>query len=187
MGKYLRVTITYTDRLGPDKTASAASANPVQAAPDSNVAPVFSTDTAQRSIPENTPAGRNIGERVTATDNDNDTLTYSLGGTNAASFDIVPGTGQLQTEGALDFETKSTYTVTVTARDPSSETDTITVTINVTDVNESPEFDDGATAARSIAENTGGGPEHRRPGYGHGPGRRRDSNLHARRDGCRVF
>ena len=154
VGKYLRVTATYTDGHGSGKTATATTANSVETAPTSNVAPAFSTDTTQRSIAENTPAGRNIGEPVTATDNDNDTLTYSLGGTDAASFDIVQGTGQLQTEAALDFETKSTYTVTVTARDPSNETDTITVTINVTDVNESPEFDDGDTAGRSIAENT---------------------------------
>ena len=41
---------------------------------------------------------------VAATDSDNDTLTYSLGGTDAASFSINTSTGQLQTKAALDYE-----------------------------------------------------------------------------------
>ena len=54
-----------------------------------NEAPVFPSAMATRTIPENTPAGRNIGAPVSATDPDNDPLTYSLGGTDAASFHIV--------------------------------------------------------------------------------------------------
>ena len=81
-----------------------------------------------------------------------------LGGTDAASFAIVESTGQLQTKDALDYETKNTYTVTITASDD-KDSDTITVTINVTDVaeNSAPVFTDGATATRSIAENTAAG------------------------------
>ena len=103
-----------------------------------NTAPVF-TDGAStaRTIAENTAAGRNIGSPVSATDADNDTLTYTLGGTNAASFSINSSTGQLQTKAALDYETKTTYTVTVTVSD-GSLTDTITVTINVNDVADTP-------------------------------------------------
>ena len=37
----------------------------------------------------------NIGARVSATDRDGDTLTYPLGGTDAASFAVVGPTGQL--------------------------------------------------------------------------------------------
>ena len=33
-----------------------------------------------------------------------DTLTYSLSGTDASSFDIDTSTGQIQTDAALDFE-----------------------------------------------------------------------------------
>ena len=59
-----------------------------------------------------------IGSPVTATDADQgDTLTYSLGGTDAASFDIVSTSGQIRTRAALDYETKASYTVTVTATD----------------------------------------------------------------------
>ena len=80
----------------------------------------------------------NIGAPVTATDPDNDTLTYSLGGTNAASFGIVATSGQLQTKAELDFEIKSTYTVTVTATDQGHLSDITTVTITVTNVDETP-------------------------------------------------
>ena len=73
---------------------------------------------------------------MAATDDDNDALTYFLGGTDAGFFDIVDTSGQLQTKDALDYEAKSTYTVTVTARDPSGLADEITVTINVIDVEE---------------------------------------------------
>ena len=68
---------------------------------------------------ENTGAGENVGAPVTATDADQeDTLTYKLSGTDAPSFSIVPASGQIQTKAALDYEAKSTYTVTVTATDP---------------------------------------------------------------------
>ena len=96
-----------------------------------------------------------------------DTLTYTLGGTDAASFDIDPDTGQLKTNVALDFETQTDYEVTVTATDTGGETDTITVTINVANVsvadgdtevaNSAPAFDDGPSTTRSVAENTAAG------------------------------
>ena len=104
----------------------------------SNNAPVFTEGTtATRAVAENTASGVNIGNPVSATDADNDTLTYTLGGTDAASFSIVGSSGQLQTHASLDYETKSTYTVTITVSD-GSLTDTITVTISVTDINELP-------------------------------------------------
>ena len=101
-----------------------------------NTAPTFTEGASTtRSIAENTAADENIGSAVAATDSDNDTLTYTLSGTDAASFDIESTTGQLKTKAALDYETKSTYTVTITVSD-GSLTDTITVTINITDVAE---------------------------------------------------
>ena len=138
VGKFLQAAATYTDPQGSGKTASGVSANAVQAEPATNSAPEFAAATAVRTVPENTAAGRSIGAPVLATDSDSDTLTYSLGGTDAGSFRIVPATGQLQTKLPLDSEVKQTYTVVVTATDPSDATDTITVTINVTNVDEAP-------------------------------------------------
>ena len=122
-----------------------------------NNAPVFTDGVATtRSIAENTASGQNIGTAVAATDADNDTLTYTLGGTDAASFSIVRTSGQLQTNAALDYETKTSYAVTISVSDGKGGSDSITVRINVKDVDENraPVFSDGASTTRSIAENT---------------------------------
>ena len=154
VGKYLQVNASYTDPEGSGKSASAVSANPVLALP--NTLPTFSDSTVTRSVDENTAAGHAIGAPVTGTDTVGDTLTYSLGGDDAASFDIVGASGQLQTKAALDHETTPSYSVIVTATDLSNATDTIAVTITVTDVNEAPEFPT-ETGARTVEENTAAG------------------------------
>ena len=97
-----------------------------------------STETGARTVAENTPAEEDIGDPVSATDADNDGLTYSLDEDNTEVFHIVPESGQLQTKGPLDHEAEPSYTVTVTATDPSGESDSIEVTITVTDENEPP-------------------------------------------------
>ena len=109
------------------------------------VPPTFD-DTDGRSVDENTPPGVNIGVPVSATDPDEateefgDTLTYELGGTDAASFDIDPSTGQLITKAPLDEEAKSSYSVTVTVTDSETPANTLsrTVAITVDDVDEPP-------------------------------------------------
>ena len=132
---------------------------PVNETPKTH-APVFASSNATRSIAENTPAGVNIGSPVSATDTDGDTLTYTLGGTNASSFSIVKNSGQLQTKAPLDYETKNAYSVTVTVSD-GGRTDVITVTITITDVDETPKTRapvfEGDKTTRSIAENTPAG------------------------------
>ena len=108
-------------------------------ATSTNAAPVFTDGTSTtRTIAENTATGINIGTAIAATDADNDELTYALGGIDAAAFDIDSTTGQLQTNDALDYETKSVYTVTVSVSD-GTDTATITVTIDVTDIVEAEE------------------------------------------------
>ena len=108
--------------------------------PDLNTAPAFFdgegnaiTDT-ERSVAENTPARRRIGEPVAATDAEDDSLTYTLNGTDSEAFSIVPSTGQLVTKAPLNYETKAEYTVEVSVQDPFDIGTTITVTILVTDV-----------------------------------------------------
>ena len=91
-------------------------------------------ESATRSIPENTPAGINVGAPVSAAGDG--TLTYTLSGPDAASFTIVPATGQVRTRDGVvyDYETRNRYTVTVGADDESGEGDTIDVTIHIEDL-----------------------------------------------------
>ena len=161
VGSFLRVTVFYTDKHGGGNQAEAVSTNAVREAA-TNHAPAF-TDGAStaRSVAENTAAGRNVGEPITARDRNGDRLTYSLGGTDRGSFGIVASSGQLQTSAALNYEAKTSYAVTVSVRDdkdPEGNSDprtddTIRVTINVTDVNEAPP----RTARRSGGGGGGGG------------------------------
>ena len=97
-------------------------------------------ESTNRSVVQGTEAGTAIGRPVSASDPDGDTLTYTLGGTDAASFDIDAATGQLKTKAELDAETKSSYSVTVSVTDGKNAgggnladiDDTITVAITVT-------------------------------------------------------
>ena len=116
-----------------------------------NTAPTFGSTTAMRSVAENTAAGQNVGAVLTATDDDGDTLTYTLEGADAASFDLVTTTdpaAQIRTKTGVTYnhEVTPTYTVVVKADDGNSGTATVTVTITITDVNEPP----GRPAAPSV-------------------------------------
>ena len=110
---------------------------------------------------------RPIGNPVTAmdpdTDPDADTTapyfgadmpTYSLSGADAASFSIVPATGQIVTKAKLDYETKKSYMVTVTATDRSGGTDTIAITIEVLDVDEIGDIVEGDLIVTGSASET---------------------------------
>ena len=141
VGMYLQATARYTDGHGSGKSEMAVSANMVSMA-STNTAPMFpDTENGAREVAENTAAGEDVGAPVTAMDADNDTLTYSLGGTDMASFDIDPSTGQIMVGAGtmLDYETKASYMVTVTATDPDSASDMITVPITVTNEEETGE------------------------------------------------
>ena len=134
--KYLRVTATYTDRHGADKTARMMSAYPVQAAGggDLNGSPDFQEDKVDRSVAETVAVDANVGLPITASlrpgDDSKDTLTYSLravtekdltgtgvdlpSGTDTgpnddrAAFDIDQVTGQITVAQKLDFESRGT-------------------------------------------------------------------------------
>ena len=124
----ITVTITVTD----------VDEAPVLTLRPDNTPPKFAAATYTREVAENTAAGRNIGDPVRATDYEGDALAYSLSGADAASLTIGGTSGQIRTKDALDYETKSSYTVTVTAADPAGLSDAATVTITVTDVDEDP-------------------------------------------------
>ena len=143
VGDYLRVTATYTDGLGPNKTAQATPTSAVLPTAPTNGLPAFADDAPTTlNVLENTPAGENIGDPFTATDTDTgDTLTYALDDQDGASFEI-DSSGQIKTKSALDHETKDTYSVTVSVHDGNdpfgnpnaAADDTIDVTIDVTNM-----------------------------------------------------
>ena len=95
------------------------------------------------------PLGTDIGEPVTATDADRDTLTYSVDTASpyASYFQIDSATGQLQTNVATGriFNHESApatgYDIIVIADDGRAGTDTaqIAVAVSVTDVDEPPD------------------------------------------------
>ena len=109
---------------------------------------------ATLAVDENTPSGRDVGAAVSATEDDSSTsLTYSLGGRDAALFTIVSSSGQIRTRSALNHEdaecgyvaptspggsTTCTYTVRVKVDDRAGGSASVEVTITVTDVAEPP-------------------------------------------------
>ena len=118
---------------------------------DPNERPVFASDAvaweaafADGAVLENTSTGTKLAT-ITATDADGTaSLSYKLLG-DAGPF-ALSKSGVLTLNGALDFETTSTYTLTVQASD-GTNTPTTQVVISVEDVNEhSPVFASDAVA-----------------------------------------
>ena len=158
-GKYLRVTATYTDNNGSNKTAHAMSANPVQARGlgKKNESPDFEGDKVELSVAETAEVGDDVPGPVVATvvaPSSTDILTYGLqavaqddlGTTgvtlptgpedDVAAFDIDKATGQITVAQELDFESRGPagsrdgkYVVVATVTDPSNLMDSIVVVI----------------------------------------------------------
>ena len=114
-----------------------------------------------REIDENSAAGSNVGAPVTAADQDGDTLTYSLIGTDADKFDIDSSTGQITVGSGtdLDYEAKTNYLVTVQVtdgKDEKGDDDTSIdasafVNVNVLDLDEPPAAPDGPTVSQNTS------------------------------------
>ena len=96
-----------------------------------------STPTPTNSAPQITSAASfslvegetNIGS-VTASEIDNDTLSYSVSGTDASAV-IITSSGMLSFVSAPDYETKASYSITVTVSDGTAST-TQNITISIT-------------------------------------------------------
>ena len=123
-----------------------------------NRAPAFDAGVAATlAVDENSAAGTNVGAAITATDPDSgDTVTYSLTGTDAASFSIGSSTGQITTvpNVTYDFETKSSYTLEVDVSDGKGGTNSTPVTVKLNDVNEAPAFASDADTTLTLDENS---------------------------------
>ena len=98
--------------------------------------PIFSGGSRSLSVDENTGPNTDVGAPVAATDRDGDTLTYTLEGADADSFDILSTSdgGQIRTSAELNHEEKSSYSVTVRVTDGRGGSDAVDLTISVTDV-----------------------------------------------------
>jgi hypothetical protein len=170
---YLTVTASYVDgfkTLASDTDSSDAgdlviktSEHAAEPRPTSNTAPRFlNKGPEEREVAENVK-GASVGDPVAGIDSD--PLIHKLSGDDADAFEI-DNSGQITTAKKLDYETKSSYTVTVTATDPSLSSASIVVNITVTDA------DDAGTVilltgnapafaademTRSVAENTAAG------------------------------
>ena len=130
----------------------------VTAVTPANTAPVFASDTLTRSVAENSASGTNVGAAIpAATDDDGDTITYTLEGTDAASFAFDASTRQITTTTGVDYdhEAKSSYSVTVKADDGNGGTDTVAVTITVSDVDEPPTAPGAPTVSATAGTTTG--------------------------------
>ena len=102
-----------------------------------NSVPIFTSEPpVTRSVDENTPSGQPIGDPISATDGDDDTLTYRLSGADANRFVIDASTGQISTQGTYDFEQKSSYSVIVIVTDGEGGTASLEVNITIKDVEE---------------------------------------------------
>ena len=131
-----RVTVTVSDGTLIDEITVTINVISTETETPTNSTPSFADGShTNRTVAENTAKGVNIGKPVAATDADNDALTYTLSGLDAAAFEIDKATGQLKTNADLDYETKNSYTVTITVSD-GSLTITITVIIIIIDLDD---------------------------------------------------
>jgi len=124
----------------------------VSAVTDSNVAP--------NAVDENAAVGTTVGLTGLATDADaTATITYSLDDDAGGRFAIHATTGVVTVNGALDYETATSHSVTIraTSSDGSQSTQTFTITVN--DVGESSvgAISDTDVAADYVLENAANG------------------------------
>ena len=110
-------------------------------------APKFSLASNAVSLAENSTA---VGT-FAATDADDDTLSYSLSGTDADKFSISE-TGELSLTAAADYETQTSYSVIISASD-GSESVSESITIGVSNLIETPPSLT-LPSTISVAENT---------------------------------
>ena len=142
---------TFTFRVN-DGTHESASAYTMTVNVTPNTAPDFADFKLERRVAENSEADVNVGAVIpAATDADGDDLSYSMEGTDVASFNFVESTRQITTKSGVtyDHEDKSSYIVTIKVDDGMGHDDTVVVLIDITDVNEPPTASDGSVTTRT--------------------------------------
>ena len=150
----VQVRATNADGDGPwSGTGTGKTARPGNRAPDFGA--TSATREFREDVGDGVSSGEDVGAPVTATDLDNDSVMYTLEGSDAASFEIIPTSGQIRTLSGTNYdrEADSSYSVRVKATDTEGGTDTITVTINVIDVEEKP-LEPAAPTVASVSGST---------------------------------
>ena len=124
-----------------------------------NEAPAFASASVDLNAAENDSSFTHTVDAASDEDQ-NEQLTYQLGGDDAAAFDFDANTRSLTFQQAPDFEnpedqnTDNAYQITITASDGDLQ-DTQAITVTVTDVDEAPSFT-SASETVSVNENTSG-------------------------------
>ena len=148
--------ITVTDDGSPVKTGTATLTVSIT---DVNDVPVFGT-LPSWSVTENSAVSTVVsGGDITATDEDSgQSISYAItGGNTGTVFALDSSSGQLSVAvAALDYETKSSYTLTITATDDglSPQSASTDVTVTIVDENDAPTMSD---ASASVAEDAADG------------------------------
>ncbi len=133
-GSYTLTATAYAEsRLGGDELGTLEVSFTIA---QTNRAPVFGSATYSFSVAEDAATGTAVGS-VSATDADDDGLTYSIEtGNGDGKFAMDGSSGAITTTGALDHATTPSYALTVQADDGNGGTATATVNVTVTDVEE---------------------------------------------------
>ena len=118
------VTVTSTDSAG----ATISENYTVEV----NIAPTF-VNLSNNNVDENY-VGNEVGALTVIDANTNDEFTYTITGDGAESFEVVDGQLKVKSGTWLDYETKSTYTLTITVTDQGGYSLDKTLTIDVNDV-----------------------------------------------------
>uniref|UniRef100_A0A8C5KAA0 Protocadherin gamma subfamily B, 1 n=1 Tax=Jaculus jaculus TaxID=51337 RepID=A0A8C5KAA0_JACJA len=134
-----RLTLTAVDGGTPPLSSTSQIWIKVTDANDN--APVFSQDTYKVSLRENAPLGTFVLQ-VVATDQDdgvNSEITYAFLNAPASTtpqFSLNPNTGDITTNGTLDFEKRNQYVLGVEAKDGGVHTAHCNVQIEIMDEND---------------------------------------------------
>ena len=137
-----------------DDNGNSASQELTISVTDVNEIPLI-TSSANASVPENTTT---TIYTASATDPEDDTLTYALSGTDTDDFIIDPSSGAISFVDTPNYEiptddnSNNVYQVTLEVSDDNDNNTSLVLTIKVTNVNEAPTFTSATSA--NVPENT---------------------------------
>ena len=109
------------------------------------------TSASTGTVAENAPTSTVVYDASASDPDAGDTVGFSLGGADAAAFNIDATTGEVRLNTSANYEAKSSYVIDVIGTDGGGLSSTKAVTVTVTNVNEAPTITSGASG--SVAEN----------------------------------